>query len=211
MASALLALGVGATTVYLGTHWVSDVLLGWAAGLLILLALPWFEPAMARIEEWISDSWSRRRFRSTAPLAASTASDSALVPSLLTDDEAGREPVGAGSRGAGPGGAGAASVVANAGTAGGTHATGTSAPGARRAHRARPGRQPPAAGGPADAPAGAAVHPCQQRRTRSSSTVKLSRPRTYSIVTTAPGGRLRTVVQPRARACSSASASVSPR
>ena len=124
VASALLALGVGATTVYLGTHWVSDVLLGWAAGLLILLALPWFEPAMARIEEWIADSWSRRRFRSTTPLAASAASDSALVPSLLTDDEAGREPVGAGSRGAGPGGAGAASVVANAGTAGGSHATG---------------------------------------------------------------------------------------
>ena len=39
--AALGALGVGMTTVYLGTHWVSDVLLGWAAGLLVLLALPW--------------------------------------------------------------------------------------------------------------------------------------------------------------------------
>ncbi len=50
---AVFALGVGATTVYLGTHWVSDVLLGWAAGLLILLGLPWCEPAIARAEALI--------------------------------------------------------------------------------------------------------------------------------------------------------------
>ena len=48
--AAVFALGVGTTTVYLGTHWVSDVLLGWAAGLLILLALPWLEPLLARVE-----------------------------------------------------------------------------------------------------------------------------------------------------------------
>ncbi|MFI8998118.1 phosphatase PAP2 family protein [Streptomyces sp. NPDC053542] len=48
--AALGALGVGMTTVYLGTHWVSDVLLGWAAGLLVLLALPWCEPGMAWAE-----------------------------------------------------------------------------------------------------------------------------------------------------------------
>ncbi|WP_424214497.1 phosphatase PAP2 family protein [Streptomyces sp. BI20] len=53
VASAVVSLSVGATTVYLGTHWVSDVLLGWAAGLLILLALPWCEPLIARAEEWI--------------------------------------------------------------------------------------------------------------------------------------------------------------
>lgn len=53
--SAVVALSVGATTVYLGTHWVSDVLLGWAAGLLILLALPWFEPAIARAEALVFD------------------------------------------------------------------------------------------------------------------------------------------------------------
>ncbi|MGP4003904.1 phosphatase PAP2 family protein [Streptomyces sp. 8N706] len=51
--AAVFALGVGATTVYLGTHWVSDVLLGWAAGLVVLLALPWFEPAIAWVEYWI--------------------------------------------------------------------------------------------------------------------------------------------------------------
>ncbi len=51
--SAVVALGVGLTTVYLGTHWLTDVLLGWAAGVLILLALPWFEPLIARAEAWI--------------------------------------------------------------------------------------------------------------------------------------------------------------
>ncbi|MFC5238671.1 phosphatase PAP2 family protein [Streptomyces atrovirens] len=48
--SAVTSLGVGLSTVYIGTHWLSDVLLGWVAGLLILLALPWFEPVIARAE-----------------------------------------------------------------------------------------------------------------------------------------------------------------
>ncbi|WP_330451913.1 MULTISPECIES: phosphatase PAP2 family protein [unclassified Streptomyces] len=51
--SAIVSLGVGLTTVYLGTHWLSDVLLGWAAGLLILLGLPWVEPLITRAENWI--------------------------------------------------------------------------------------------------------------------------------------------------------------
>jgi membrane-associated phospholipid phosphatase len=61
--AALLALGVGFTTIYLGTHWVSDVLLGWAAGLLILLALPWFEPAIAMAEAYAQSAWLRWRHR----------------------------------------------------------------------------------------------------------------------------------------------------
>ncbi|MEV7615658.1 phosphatase PAP2 family protein [Streptomyces sp. NPDC089799] len=59
--SAVVALSVGATTVYLGTHWVSDVLLGWAAGLLILLALPWFEPLIARAESAVFELRERIR------------------------------------------------------------------------------------------------------------------------------------------------------
>ncbi|MQS01798.1 phosphatase PAP2 family protein, partial [Streptomyces alkaliterrae] len=59
--AAFFALGVGTTTVYLGTHWVSDVLLGWAAGLLILLALPWCEPLLARVQEHIEVYWGRLR------------------------------------------------------------------------------------------------------------------------------------------------------
>ncbi|MFE4453845.1 phosphatase PAP2 family protein [Streptomyces sp. NPDC056796] len=62
--SAFVSLGVGLTTVYIGTHWLSDVLLGWAAGLLILLALPWFEPLITRTEAWIlsvREQWRARR------------------------------------------------------------------------------------------------------------------------------------------------------
>jgi membrane-associated phospholipid phosphatase len=71
--SAVTSLGVGMATVYLGTHWLSDVLLGWTAGLLILLALPWFEPLIARAEAWILDLRDRLRSRravvATAPPA----------------------------------------------------------------------------------------------------------------------------------------------
>jgi membrane-associated phospholipid phosphatase len=66
-ASAITALGVGMTTVYLGTHWLSDVLLGWAAGLLILLAMPWFEPLIARTETWLFDLRDRVRARVARP------------------------------------------------------------------------------------------------------------------------------------------------
>ncbi|MFF5453572.1 phosphatase PAP2 family protein [Streptomyces cinereoruber] len=61
--SAVVALGVGLTTVYLGTHWLSDVLLGWAAGLLVLLALPWCEPVLAVAESWILAARDRVRER----------------------------------------------------------------------------------------------------------------------------------------------------
>lgn len=62
--SATVSLGVGLTTVYIGTHWLSDVLLGWAAGLLVLLALPWVEPLITLAEQLILDAraeWRRRR------------------------------------------------------------------------------------------------------------------------------------------------------
>ncbi len=70
--SAVVSLGVGLTTVYLGTHWLSDVFLGWAAGLLILLALPWFEPLIAYAEARVfalRDAWRGRR-DSTVPFPA---------------------------------------------------------------------------------------------------------------------------------------------
>ncbi|MFE9256917.1 phosphatase PAP2 family protein [Streptomyces sp. NPDC006879] len=94
--SAVVALGVGATTVYLGTHWLSDVLLGWAAGLLILLALPWFEPLITRTEALVL---SRRdalvaRMRATgaspgAPVLPTSAPPVVYVrrPSTLSTEE----------------------------------------------------------------------------------------------------------------------------
>lgn len=72
--SAVVSLGVGLTTVYLGTHWLSDVLLGWAAGLLILLGLPWVEPLITRAEDWIfavREQWrARGRAVPSVPVAA---------------------------------------------------------------------------------------------------------------------------------------------
>ncbi|MER8044158.1 phosphatase PAP2 family protein [Streptomyces sp. NPDC094032] len=103
--SAVVALGVGLTTVYLGTHWLSDVLLGWAAGLLILLALPWCEPVIAVAEAWIlglrdrlrEQLRARRRLVPSLPVAGGGA-----VPGLFPQrptgaEEPAREKVGAGS------------------------------------------------------------------------------------------------------------------
>ncbi|MGW7619092.1 phosphatase PAP2 family protein [Streptomyces antimycoticus] len=50
----VMALGIGLTAVYLGTHWVSDVLGGWVAGVLVLLVLPLFEPLIATVSASVS-------------------------------------------------------------------------------------------------------------------------------------------------------------
>jgi membrane-associated phospholipid phosphatase len=59
----ILAVTVGLSTIYLGTHWVSDVVAGWAAGGLVLLAVPamtpvvdWLERLVARL---VPGSWRR--------------------------------------------------------------------------------------------------------------------------------------------------------
>ncbi|MDG9725644.1 MULTISPECIES: phosphatase PAP2 family protein [unclassified Streptomyces] len=86
--SAVTSLGVGLSTVYIGTHWLSDVVLGWTAGLLILLALPWFEPLITRAEAWIlglRDRWFARRGRTT------TAKQPVSTPVVLTPPDSDRE------------------------------------------------------------------------------------------------------------------------
>ncbi len=62
---------VGATTVYLGTHWVTDVLAGWAAGALVLLALPLFEPIITSADDRLRQAWSERRRGTRKPSRAS--------------------------------------------------------------------------------------------------------------------------------------------
>ncbi|MFJ3823682.1 phosphatase PAP2 family protein [Streptomyces nodosus] len=96
--SAVVSLGVGLTTVYLGTHWLSDVLLGWAAGLLILLALPWVEPPIARAETAILALRDRLRGRRALPMPAPApvgAPPLVVTPRTTAKEEApAREPVG---------------------------------------------------------------------------------------------------------------------
>lgn len=108
--SATVSLGVGLTTVYIGTHWLSDVLLGWAAGLLILLALPWCEPLIGRAEAWIlgqRERWrARRRLAPSLPVATGGPRPG-MVPRHAPPEPAeapAREPVGAVGTLAGAGG-----------------------------------------------------------------------------------------------------------
>nr|WP_237521980.1 phosphatase PAP2 family protein [Streptomyces sp. SID8356] len=89
--SATVSLGVGLTTVYIGTHWLSDVLLGWAAGLLILLALPWFEPLIARTESWIFDvreQWRARRRAVRPAVAPQDGPQPVLLPQSIAGEGA---------------------------------------------------------------------------------------------------------------------------
>ncbi|MDT0269858.1 phosphatase PAP2 family protein [Streptomyces sp. DSM 44915] len=87
--ASVFALGVGTTTVYLGTHWVSDVLLGWAAGLLILLALPWCEPLITKTNTTVLRYWDRARRTRVAPPEERPAAGTRPKPLPVTplDDE----------------------------------------------------------------------------------------------------------------------------
>ncbi|WP_443042085.1 phosphatase PAP2 family protein [Streptomyces sp. B21-105] len=87
-ASAVVSLGVGLTTVYLGTHWLSDVLLGWTSGLLVMLALPWCEPLIARAEVAIFAWRDRRRERRSGTLPV-PAAPVAVPVSVVTNGAAG--------------------------------------------------------------------------------------------------------------------------
>ncbi|MFJ9695307.1 phosphatase PAP2 family protein [Kitasatospora sp. NPDC101183] len=57
--AAATACSIGLTTVYLGTHWVTDVLAGWAAGALVLLSLPLLEPLVTAAELRLSHRFGR--------------------------------------------------------------------------------------------------------------------------------------------------------
>lgn len=142
--AAVFALGVGATTVYLGTHWVSDVVLGWAAGLLVLLAMPWCEPLISRLETRLLTL--RDRLRRGWPRARS--------PRSIADSQARRTPPsGASAPDGTPGGAPAGPAdeesplphgepaVTGGGRAGATCSpTVRGAAGGRQAERSRPVR-----------------------------------------------------------------------
>lgn len=63
----LVAITVGLSTIYLGTHWVSDVVAGWAAGGLVLLAVPLMTPVVDWLERLVGRLVPVRWRRSALP------------------------------------------------------------------------------------------------------------------------------------------------
>lgn len=57
-AAAVLSLLVGTATLYLKTHWFTDVAGGWLAGSLVLCSLPWLTPP---VQQLVDRSFSRAR------------------------------------------------------------------------------------------------------------------------------------------------------
>ncbi|MDT0397010.1 MULTISPECIES: phosphatase PAP2 family protein [Streptomyces] len=94
--SAVTSLGVGLSTVYIGTHWLSDVVLGWVAGLLILLALPWFEPLIARTEARIFDLRARWRVRRAGAAEPGALARPVMLKPLTDRADAAPEPLATG-------------------------------------------------------------------------------------------------------------------
>ncbi|MGH8860603.1 MAG: phosphatase PAP2 family protein, partial [Jatrophihabitantaceae bacterium] len=56
-----LSLTIGLSTIYLDTHWLTDVLGGWLAGGLVLVALPWLMPYTQQLADW-AERRARRLF-----------------------------------------------------------------------------------------------------------------------------------------------------
>lgn len=65
-----LSVSVGLGTIYLRTHWFSDVVGGWIAGSLVLLALPTFLPMTQRWTDQAIAALRARRLRRRATAAA---------------------------------------------------------------------------------------------------------------------------------------------
>jgi membrane-associated phospholipid phosphatase len=74
--AAVLSISVGLCTVYLRTHWFSDVVGGWIAGALVLLAMPWVMPTAQR---WADRLTAAARYRWTTWRKTSTAATTVAV------------------------------------------------------------------------------------------------------------------------------------
>ena len=66
--TAILSVTVGMGTIYLRTHWVSDVVGGWLAGALVLVALPTFLPIAQRWTDQAIESLRTRRLHRRGPV-----------------------------------------------------------------------------------------------------------------------------------------------
>jgi membrane-associated phospholipid phosphatase len=75
VAAVVVSVTVGLATVYLRTHWFSDVVGGWLAGGLVLLTLPYLMPTAQRWADRLvaaARSWWLRRRAARRPVAAHT-------------------------------------------------------------------------------------------------------------------------------------------
>ena len=61
IAAVWITLSVGLCTLYLNTHWFSDVVGGWLAGSLVVVSLPWVMPYPERAAEAVLARLRRRR------------------------------------------------------------------------------------------------------------------------------------------------------
>jgi len=82
-AAVFIALTVGLSTVYLDTHWLTDVVGGWMAGGLVLLALPTLMPWAERLTA-VTARWLMPRLRGALARRAADA----LLPVLAEDTSA---------------------------------------------------------------------------------------------------------------------------
>lgn len=103
VAAVFLSVTVGLSTVYLRTHWFSDVVGGWLAGALVLLSMPtvlpyaerWTDRALAAVRRW----YARRRGRpephparyalvqpNATPVSSSASDHSAAAVAVSLDD-----------------------------------------------------------------------------------------------------------------------------
>jgi undecaprenyl-diphosphatase len=70
ISAVFLAVTVGLCTVYLDTHWLTDVIGGWLAGGLVLLVLPTLMPYVQRLYAWLARRYGPRLRRGRHRLAS---------------------------------------------------------------------------------------------------------------------------------------------
>jgi hypothetical protein len=75
-----ITISVGLCTLYLNTHWFSDVLGGWLAGGLVLISLPWLMPWPERVTESAIDRIRLARQRRRAARVPTR------IPDVVPDD-----------------------------------------------------------------------------------------------------------------------------
>jgi membrane-associated phospholipid phosphatase len=92
VAGSFITITVGLCTLYLNTHWFSDVVGGWLAGGLVLVSLPWLMPYAERITDAVIDRIRRVRSRKRveAPVPQTAPSPEPVPDEALPVDDAPR-------------------------------------------------------------------------------------------------------------------------